>query len=214
MKTSVLALDLATTTGWAWHAVGMPRPFFGAFRLPAEPDEIGRPAAALEAWLLEMMATARSAGAPITHICFEAQHLPTFDPRKKKRIQMNMATVYRLIGLGAITEKVAFQETERRGGANCPPEQQCHCYDTEVSKWRKHFLGRGSGFQKTEDKKSYLPGEDPKELAIQRCAQYGWHTDIADAAEACGILDWFIAECLPRHHRPWRDEAMFKAKQI
>src|SRR3546814_13386099 len=56
-------------------------------------------------------------------------------------------------------------------------------YKVHISEWRKHFLGRGGGFKKTEDKKNYLPGHDPKELAIQRCAQYGWHTDIADAAE-------------------------------
>lgn len=199
MKTSVLALDLATTTGWAWHANPMPRPFFGAFRLPGGPSDIGQPAAALEAWLLEHLATADAARQPITHIFFEAQHIAE---------KINIDTAYRLIGLGATIEKVAYQEHIRRGGRH---QHKIHVYKVFISEWRKHFLGRGAGFKKTADKKAYLPGEDPKELAILRCRQYGWFTDIADAAEACGILDYSLSMIGDDiHPRPWRDEALLK----
>src|SRR3546814_9141638 len=75
-----------------------------------------------------------------------------------------------------------------------------------------YFLGRGGGFKKTEDKKNYLPGHDPKELAIQRCAQYGWHTDIADAAEAVGILDFGLT-MIPDYERPWRDALLMKTME-
>src|SRR3546814_16320005 len=77
-------------------------------------------------------------------------------------------------------------------------------YKVHISEWRKHFLGRGGGFKKTEAKKNYLPGHDPKELAIQRCAQYGWHTDIADAPEAVGIPE-FGTPLIPDTEPPWRD---------
>src|SRR3546814_16206710 len=85
-------------------------------------------------------------------------------------------------------------------------------YKVHISEWRKHFLGRGGGFKKTEDKKNYLPGHDPKELAIQRCAQYGWHTDIADAAEAVGILDFGLT-MIPDYERPWRDALLMKRSE-
>src|SRR3546814_15095463 len=85
-------------------------------------------------------------------------------------------------------------------------------YKVNISEWRKHFLGRGGGFKKTEDKKNYLPGHDHKELAIQRCAQYGWHTDIADAAEAVGILDFGLT-MIPDYERPWRDALLKKTME-
>lgn len=194
MSTSVLALDLATTTGWAWHRVGMPRPFFGAFKLPGKPDEIGLTAAALEKWLFEFNADL-SEDSKLTHIFFEAQHISS---------KVNMQTAYRLIGLGATVEKCAWQI----------PTVKDRVYKVEIQTWRKHFLGRGAGFKRTEDKKAYLPGEDPKEIALQRAAHYGWHIDVADAAEACGILDYSLTCIGDAHPRPWRDEAMMKGTHL
>jgi hypothetical protein len=194
MKTSVLALDLATTTGWAWHLSGAPRPYFGSFKLPGEAQEVGRAADALERKLRKIFTDTREAGR-ITHIVFEAQHIAS---------KMNMDTVYKLIVLGGLVEKFAFQV----GGIKI--------YKVQIQEWRKHFIGRGTGFKKTADKKRYLPGEDPKELAVQRAASYGWHTDIADEAEACGILDYFIslmdiAEL--DHVRPWRDALLLADRE-
>lgn len=188
MKTCVVALDLATTTGWAWHRSGMPRPFFGAFRLPGSPEEVGRPCDALERWLRDLYVTLRGEGPP-THYFFEAQHVAG---------KINIDTVYRLISLGGIVEKFAYQT-----GAKS--------YKAHISEWRKHFIGRGGGFKK-DGRGKYLPGEDPKELAIQRCGQYGWHTDIADAAEALGILDFSLAQMGDFHPRPWRDDILMKGR--
>ena len=190
MKTCVVALDLATTTGWAWHRVGMPRPFFGAMKLPGGPHEVGKPADALERFLRDLFLTLRPEGPP-THYFFEAQHIDG---------QINIDTVYRLIALGGIVEKFAFQT-----GAKV--------YKVHISEWRKHFIGRGAGF-KRDGAGRYLPGEDPKELAIQKCAQYGWHTDVADAAEACGILDFSLSLIGDDvHPRPWRDAALLKGRR-
>jgi hypothetical protein len=176
MLGTVLALDLATTTGWALHRKGLERPFFGAFKLPGGPQAVGQQADALERWLRDIYIAARTDGAPITHFFFEAQHLAA---------KINIDTVYRLIALGGVVEKFAYQV-----GATS-------CLKVHISEWRKHFIGRGAAFGK----------DDPKEMAIRRCAQYGWHTDVADAAEACGILDYALT-MIPDYPRPWRDKAL------
>lgn len=187
MKTCILALDLATTTGWAWHSSGEPRPFFGANRLPGSPQEVGKTADALERMLRDLYIMTRDTS-QITHFVFEAQHVGA---------QMNIDTVYKLIALGGIVEKFAFQV-----GA--------FCYKVHISEHRKHFIGRGSGFKR--GKSGYLPGEDPKELALNRCAEYGWHTDSKDAAEALAILD-FTASKLADHERPWRDKLLLNQRE-
>jgi hypothetical protein len=194
-QAAVLALDLATTTGWALHRPGMQRPFFHAFTLPGGPRDVGEPAAALEEWLRDKMREMR-AGGGISHFFYEAQHITP---------NINMETTARLIGLAAIVDKFAFQTKAK-------------AYSVDIGTWRKHFIGRGSGFKREKvwnEKKQkmvngkYLPGEDPKELAVQRCEQYGWHTDIHDAAEACGILDYSLT-LLPDYHRPWRDKLLMQ----
>jgi hypothetical protein len=179
----VLALDLATITGWARHEPGMARPFFGAFRLPGKAGDVGRRADYLERWLITMHERHH-----FTHIVFEAQHVAR---------ETDIDTVYMLIALGGIVDKIGFQ----RGALT---------YKIMIQEWRKHFLGRGAGFKRDPNTKRYLHGEDPKELAIQRCAHYGWFTDLADAAEACGILDFFLS-LIPDYDRPWRDAALLKA---
>lgn len=182
MTTRVLALDLATVTGWALHEPGMERPYFGAIKLPGKPGDVGMRADALERWLRHQYQLRR-----FTHIVFEAQHVAHM---------MDINTVYMLIALGGVVEKFAFQVNAR-------------CYKIMIQEWRKHFIGRGAGFKRDPRTKKYLPGQDPKELAIRQCARYDWHTDVADAAEACGILDYFLT-MVPDHPRPWRDAVLLK----
>lgn len=189
MSTCALGLDLATVTGFAWHRNPMPSPYLGAIRLPGDPEEVGKPGYALENWLWDLYEKDIKPGGPLTHIFFEAQHLSA---------KINMTTVYRLIALGGIVEKFAYTV-----GAKV--------YRVEIQHWRKHFIGRGGGFKKTPDKKKYLPGEDPKELALARAAQYGWHTDIADAAEASGVLDYGLTALGEHHPRPWRDQTFMQS---
>lgn len=182
---SVLALDLATTTGWALHEGSMERPFFGAFRLPGGPHDVALGADALLRFLDEKHDLFH-----FTHVVFEDQFIPT---------AVNSKTARRLMGLAAMTEWWCLRNKVR-------------CFSVLLVEWRKHFLGRGSGFKRTPDKKRYLPNQDPKELAIRKCAEFGWHTDIADAAEACGLLDYFlhlIAKGVPGFVIPWRDYALF-----
>lgn len=187
---AVVALDIATTTGWAWHKRDMPRPFWGSERLPGGAHAVGEPADRLERMLREMYVLLQPHGG-ISHFFFEAQHLAQ---------NSSLDVVYRLIALGGIVEKFAFQT-----GA--------FCYKVDISTWRKHFIGRGSGFKrdKTKKGKPYFPGENPKELALHRCAEYGWHTDVEDEADALGILDYsltLIGQADPTYTRPWRDNAL------
>lgn len=192
---SVLALDIATTTGWALHNKTMQRPFFGAVRFSGGKAGVGKSLHEMLSFLDEIDAKIRATGQPISHIFYEKPFIPG---------AVNSATSELLMGLCAVVQMFAY-----RVGATS-------CYSVDISEWRKHFIGRGSGFKKTPDGKRYLPGHDPKELAVQQCAHFGWHTDIADAAEACGILDYaislmdagFVAAELPGYPRPWRDKTL------
>lgn len=184
----MLALDLATNTGWALHSPGMERPHFGAWRLPGTAREVGRRVEALRACIGGL----REGYGELSHVVFEAQHVPG---RKFNRVLgrmtggMDMNTLHCLIGLGAMTEWYAY-----RIGARC--------YKVNIGEWRKHFLGKGGNFVDRGQKIS------PKELAIRQCQQLGWFTDSEDAAEACGILDYFLT-MIEGYQRPWRDAALF-----
>jgi hypothetical protein len=166
------------------------RPFFGAMKLPGKARDIGQRAEALRAFLAD-----RHALYGFTDIVFEAQHVGA---------DLQMDTVRMLVGLGAMTEWFAFRVSTS--------QRPVRCFCVHISEWRKHFIGRGGGFKRTPDRKAYLPGHDPKELAIRKCAEFGWHTDVADAAEACGILDFYLhllAKADPRVAIPWRDRNLF-----
>lgn len=189
---AIVALDIATTTGWAWHKRDLPRPLWGSERLPGGPHAVGQPADRLERLLRQLYIMLKPHGG-ISHFFFEAQHLAKHG---------NVDVIYRLIALGGIVEKFAFQT-----GA--------HCYKVDISTWRKHFIGRGSGFKRDQSypgkTKPYLPGEDPKILANDRCRALGWHTDVFDESDALGILDFsltLIGNADPTYTRPWRDNAL------
>ena len=176
--TAILALDLATTTGWALYSEGMQRPFFGALRLPPSPQEVGLPMEKLRQFLADQHRMHN-----LTDIVFEAQHVSA---------RMSMDTVYKLIALGGMVEWFAHR-------IGVTP------YKVMISEWRRHFLGRGANFGK----------DNPKELAIQQCATFGWFTNVADAAEACGILDYHMAnmeQAGAKISRPWRDATLMKLR--
>lgn len=163
---AVLALDLATVTGWAIHKEGEPRPYYGSFTLPASPNEVGPPMERLRLFLAEKH---RIWG--LTDIVFEAQHISP---------KMSIAGTMKLIALGAMVEWFAHKIDAK-------------CYDVHISTWRKHFIG-GGGHRRDEAK--------AKCLAV--CQRLGWSTLEVDAAEACGILDYYLS-LKPNYERPWRD---------
>lgn len=126
----------------------------------------------------------------LTDIVFEAQHIgANVDP----------TTVYSLIGMGAMCEWFAH-----RIGA------RSFCVD--IGTWRKHFLGRGSF--KAHGKVSGR--QQAKQRALDRCAEYGWHPSDDNAADACGVLDYYLS--LPPieklYPRPWRDAAVLRGARL
>jgi hypothetical protein len=177
----------------------MQRPFFDALPLPSGKDQVGEAADKLLLFLRGLFMQCREEGYPVTHFFYEKPFIPG---------SVNSSTSERLMGLCCVVQMFAHQV------------KATSCLSIDISEWRKHFIGRGSGFKRAPGKKGkpgpYLPGHDPKELAIRECAKYGWHTDSADAADACGILDyalWMIdTGCrqagLPGYPRPWRDNAL------
>lgn len=100
--------------------------------------------------------------------------------------KMNVDTIYKLISLGGITEFFAHAAGIK-------------CYKVSIGEWRKHFLGRGSGINR----------ETAKRMCIAECEKFGWDTLDDNAAEACGLLDYFLT-MLPGEQRPWRDATFMK----
>lgn len=183
MRLSVLALDLATTTGWAVHSTGMDRPFFGSLDLPSE---VGEGALALWDFLV-----AQDAMHDFTHYCIEAQHIGTSKPKRDgAQRQINLETVYKLISLGATVEMYAAAKRRAANYSKLPAVFKAH-----IGTWRKHFIGAGG-----------LPKFQAKQRCIAECEQFGWDTFDHNAAEACGILDYFLTLFPGPDLRPWRDK--------
>jgi hypothetical protein len=188
-RLSVLALDLATVTGWAAWGQGFNSslPACDAVRLKGRSGEVGMSTEHLRLVLNELHR--RFA---FTHIFFEAQHIPM--PKKHKpdgEVQsrpINIETIYKLISLGGMVEWWGY-----KAGVEV--------FKVEIGSWRKHFLGRGTGFKKA--------GMDPKDEAIRRCEAIGVLTTNHNTAEAVGILDYSLTlfdNLVP----PWRDKAIFE----
>jgi hypothetical protein len=186
--TTVLALDIGTKTGWALHQPGMERPFFGTLPLPASPLEVGAPILALH----EFLSDRHQMHGGLTDIVFEAQHMGTPgkpDPETGKRkggIDMNV--VYKLCALGGHVEYFA----------HCV---HAKCFKVYIGTWRKHFCGSGR-----------LNRKQAKMSAIDECNRIGIDPPDDNAAEAMGILDYYLS--LKRidgkpYPRPWRDAGFF-----
>lgn len=188
---AILALDIATTTGWAILDTRTPdRPFIGTIRLPSDVQEIGRAAENLRQFLAER----HQMHGGLEHIVFEAQHVA--GKRKVRQPDgsmvetggMNIHVLRRLIGLSAMTEWFAFKV-----GAKC--------YDVSIASWRKHAFGNGR-----------MKRDEAKERAMQECRALGFDPSNDNEAEAFFILDYYVA--LRNKHgagipRPWRDAAFF-----
>lgn len=175
-RISVLALDLATVLGFAAWQPGMAIPHCDAKRLPGKPGEVGQSCAKLLDFLNEMHPKYR-----FTHVFFEAQHVSR---------KMDMNTIYKLCALGGVAELFCHH-------AKIP------CFKVEIGEWRKHFIGRGTGFKSKN--------LDPKQMALDKCEQLGIYTDSTDAAEAVGILDYCLT-MIPSVVAPWRDNDLLKAR--
>lgn len=115
---AILALDLATKTGWALLDPRTPdRPFLGTVDCSGPPGEIGRAAEALRVFLADRHAMHGG----LVHVVYEAQHIAG---------RVNANTAERLYGLATMAEWFAFKVN-------------AECYKLHIGTWRKHAFGTG-----------------------------------------------------------------------
>ena len=180
---AILALDLASKTGWAVYAKGMDRPHFGTEIIKRKTGSLGEAACRFEDFLFEK----REIYEEFTDIVFEAQHVAE---------KINPMTVTLLMGLAFDTEKFAHKIGAR---VFCVP----------IGTWRSSFLGKGA-FKHVRNEKGkvvHSARDQAKERAIDVCNELGWYPPDDNAADACGILDYYI-KLLPSTRGiipPWRD---------
>ena len=169
---SVLALDIATTTGFAFGPVGSaapataleasagaadPQPLSGTKRIGSKGTPDGDFYAAYERWLMDMI----SVNSP-DMIVYEAPFVGS---------GKHINTAKRLLGLAAITEKIASQKGVK-------------IFDAHNATVRKHFCGRGSA-----------PRKDLKRMVQEECDRRGWKYSDDNEADALALWD-FSKACL------------------
>lgn len=170
---SLLALDLATVTG---YAVGDPelherltaleaygrgdnaKPFSGSHRIAPPGTPLGVFCIRYEDWLGDMLLVHQA-----THVVFEA-------PWVGGKTSQDVAR--KLMGLAILTETVATR-------AKVPWIREAN--NASV---RKHFIGKGRGDRKTL-----------KRLTIEACQNRGWEPRNDDEADALALFD-YACHCL------------------
>jgi hypothetical protein len=167
----ILGLDIATSTGAAIWREGSLAPSLMTVQLPSDPGEVGRPMERLRRNLADLHAVE-----PITHLFFEATILPG---------KTTPQTVFKLCSLAGMAEWFAH-----RIGASCRQVEQ--------QRWRKHFIGRGTG-----------RSEELKRLAMEACRLRGWNPANDHEADAAGVLDYGLA-CFDIRP-PWRDAHLLRS---
>ena len=154
----ILALDIATKTGWAHDGPEPGRPLTGTFRAPSpEGDaecgfDFGRTFAGYRQWLVRMIGIVK----PAT-VAFEAPLQIVQGQRSK--VATNQNTIRILFGLAAITE-MAITECGLRA------------YEANVQAVKRHFAGHGHA---------------DKAAMLGRCRQLGWAAEDHNAADAAAL---------------------------
>lgn len=121
----------------------------------------------------------------ITHLFFEATILPQPKVGDDGRAHMRTSpqTVYKLCALAGMAEWFAKRINAK-------------CRQVEQQRWRKHFMGRGTG-----------KSDELKRLAKAEADRRGWRVSNDHEADAAGVLDYGLA-CVSITP-PWRDAALF-----
>jgi hypothetical protein len=174
----LLALDVATVTGWAYGVPGS-RPEWGGFRAGRRGVETGECLHLFQLWLDERVETWRP-----DWIVFEAPYVPRTAPTRirtrtgeivatlpAKTPPIDIKVLRRLISLCGLVEMIAWQH-------------QVRCREEASNVICRHFTGHGS-----------WGGRAEKKAATQRmCAVYGWSGVTEDEADALAL--WVYAEAV------------------
>lgn len=178
MTGGLLALDVATTTGWAYGLPG-DRPEFGHYRSGRPRDGAGEILSQFHTWLYRCCADWQP-----RMVVFEAPYVPRVAPRKvRTRTGQVVSTVpsgappidihvlRRLLAMCGLVEMVTH-------------EQNIPCREEASNIICKHFTGNGS-----------WGGRANKKAATQKmCAVYGWPNVSEDEADALAL--WVYAEAV------------------
>lgn len=173
----ILAIDGATTLGFAWGRTGCDVPEFGS-RNFAGPGGNGEVIAKARQWLNQRCYALRPG-----LVVFEAPFIP-MGPARPGRRPMNMTTLRRLIGL---TETIAAVCWELR----------IECREATVLEIARFFVGTQRFPGATADERRRAK----KACTIEMCGAFGWDVQgNDDAADALAL--WSMAECQvdPRAH--------------
>lgn len=182
MTGGILALDVATTTGWAY---GMPgdRPAFGHFRSgKPRPKGEGNTGEVLRAFCLWL--GTRCIELQPAMVVFEAPYVPRFAPRNVRTktgqviattpgasTPIDIYVVRRLFAMCGLVEMIAYEH-------NIP------CREEQSNVICRHFTGNGS-----------WGGRENKKAATQKmCAVYGFPGLSEDEADALAL--WVYAEAV------------------
>jgi hypothetical protein len=156
----ILALDIATTTGWARWDSGLNRPHADEVKLKAA-DEAKR-FAEFAQWLRAKL------------IADQIDHLAIEMPVPQRNGMTNLGTLQTLHGLRAIAMALG-------GAINIP------IIEVNNQEWRQHFLGqRVAPKSVPKDKRSAWW----KKQCVKRCEELGWTVKGHNAADALGVLDF------------------------
>lgn len=153
----ILALDIASRTGWAAGRERDAAPLTGFYDIQrAGGEALGPTLANFRDWLSTMISLHRP-----TLIVFEAPlnlhaGMPT-----------TLQTVRVLLGLASVVELMC-------------EDRHIDCAEVKVEEWRMHFLGRAR--RGRDDPKDIL-----KRLCLERCRELGWDVRGHDAADAAGL---------------------------
>jgi len=183
MTGGILALDVATTTGWAYGLPGA-RPQWGHFRAGKPGTPSGAIAAAFRTWLDDRCEEWQPRA-----VVFESPYVPEVTPRRVRTTQgravwtmpggqppININTLRRLITLCGLVEMTAA-------------ERRLVCREEAPNVICRHFTGHGS-----------WGGRAAKKAAtIKMCQVYGWATSDDNEADALALWVYAEAALAPRH---------------
>ena len=156
-------------------APGWDAPLYGLWTLPGEPGEVGRKCVTLHRHLADLHALE-----PLTRIGFEGGIAPS-------TLQgfTNVTTINLLVGLASHVESFGFAVSAR-------------VRQVPISAWRKHALGKGSGYKRAEWKK----------MSMARAREMGWAPQTDDVADSLMVLDYLVY--LSALTPPWRDATVLR----
>lgn len=217
--TCVLALDIGSKMGWALHKPGMERPFFGTFNFRGTPDELGKVLEQMRDFLQDQ----HQMHGGLSDIVFEAQHVGSKkrkrkDPAEEEAIAarimrmvrdtavVDLDAVRRLLGSTEDIATIDINVIRKLIALGAMAEWFAHCigarcFAVHIGTWRKHFCGWGN-----------LNRAAAKIAAMDECRRLGIDPPDDNAAEAMGILDYYLSILKignRPYHRPWRDLGFF-----